>query len=208
MKRALTTIILGCLAFLPLGGAHFFKIDDSERVFDPLNATFEVECVKNFEISGNSVITFKNGEWRGKVFPDTDIVSGFAWIENVFSADLVKQNQGKEVIAEIHCNAGGSHSWFEVQIFDSVNGTRLGNILTEFIDNVHPFPGLGHISTRTRNWKDADPHCCPSKYVLTSWIWGDDNWELFSSEIWNKEDGYEYKEEIKPFENHVFNIRT
>ena len=156
--------------------------DEAEVSFDALNATFEVECMDDV-----GPVPFVDGEWASDVFDDIGRSSHYAWINDTQVAELVNDSPGPEVAVEIVCNWGGSHSTFEVQVFagNSSKATRLGQVLhgqLEWADGSRSV-----VQTNQRRWMPSDPHCCPSKFVLTNYEWADDRWVETSSEVWAKE---------------------
>ena len=106
--------------------------------------------------------------------------------------ELVEESPGPEVLAEIGCSGGGSHTSYEVQVFagNTSEPRRLGQILYEFVeDHAHTvfwikYGSENTFTTRTRVWQGYDAHCCPSKYVLTDYKWIDGDWVETDSEAW------------------------
>lgn len=156
--------------------------DEAEVRFDALNATFEVECIDDV-----GPVPFVDGEWASDVFDDIGRSSHYARIYDTQVAELVNDSPGPEVAVEIVCNWGGSHSTMEVQVFagNSSKATRLGQILQGQLERAGGPWSV--VQTNQRRWMPSDPHCCPTKFVLTNHEWRTDRWVETSSEVWAKE---------------------
>ncbi len=103
-------------------------------------------------------------------------------------AELVEGSPGPEVAVGIMCNSGGTHSTFEVQVFagNSSEATRLGQVLHGQLEwTGGRWSSL--VQTSQRLWMPSDPHCCPSKFVLTNHEWRDGRWVEAYSEVLVKE---------------------
>ena len=156
--------------------------------FDVENATFDV-CISPWRDGGP--VSFTDGGWEDEIYDD-DLgrPGGFAWVTEVAIGELVEESPGPEVLAEIGCSGGGSHTDYEVQVFAGNTGEarRLGRILYEVVeDHAHTAWWIKYgsdITTRKRVWQGYDAHCCPSKYVLTDYKWIDGDWVETDSEAW------------------------
>lgn len=49
MKRILITVFVCFLAFVPLMGVYFFKVDDNTKSFQLKKETIELESIKSFK---------------------------------------------------------------------------------------------------------------------------------------------------------------
>ena len=185
--RAPLYVGLGVIAVAVLFGLLVGDSDGSEVEFDAMNATFEVGCNSPWEDRGGPV-PFADGEWKDTFHPDSTNDRHMAWIIELEVAELVEGSPGPEVAVGILCNSGGTHSEFEVQVFagNSSEATRLGQVLHGQLEwTGGRWSSL--VQTSQRRWMPSDPHCCPSKFVLTNYEWADDRWVERSSEVWAKE---------------------
>ena len=205
MKRFFTILTFLCLVSIPLLAKELIAEDKNGRSFDVLNSAYSVGCLKDFGYAHEPIIEFSDGEWESQGRLDSEIFVPRVWISEYFIADLVKESPGKEVIAEFHCNDGGETSSFEVQVFNGETGDRLGSILTEFIEYLHPFPSAGQIALKTREWRGNDPNCCHSSFSIVAWKWGGSDWMKVSTEIWEKHEIEEKQRNHPP--NHDLNQR-
>lgn len=162
--------------------------DESQLRFDPRNATYPVDCTSPWE-DEDGPVPFVDGAWQDTVHPDDhlDRPASIAYVNEVAITELVEGSPGPEVAVGIYCNSGGSHSTFEVQVFagNSSSATRLGQVLhgrLEWAGSSWPV-----VQTSQRRWMPSDPHCCPSRTVLTSHEWLDDRWVETSTQVWVKE---------------------
>jgi len=187
MKRFVTILTFFGLLAIPLLVKELITGDKNAESFDVLNSAYSVGCLKDFGYAHEPLIEFSDGEWESQGRLDSELFVPRVWISEYFIADLVKESPGKEVIAEFHCNDGSTSSSFEVQVYNSQNGVRLGSILTEFIEYLYPFPSIGQIAVKSRQWRQGDAHCCPSSYAITSYRWKKEDWTEVSKEIWEKE---------------------
>jgi hypothetical protein len=163
--------------------------------FDVENATFDV-CISPWRDGGP--VSFTDGGWEDEIYDDDPLddwagrPGGFAWVTEVAIGELVEESPGPEVLAEIGCSGGGSHTDYEVQVFagNTSEPRRLGRILYEFVEDhadteLHfKYGSENTITTRNRVWQGYDAHCCPSKYVLTNYKWMDGDWAETRSEAW------------------------
>ena len=186
---------LGVVAVAVLFALLVGDSDPTEVELDVENATFDVSCV--FTLEGDPV-PFTNSGWGGEIYDDDPLddwpglPGESAWVTEVAIRELVEESPGPEVLAEIGCSGGGSHTAFEVQVFagNTSEARRLGRILYEVVDNhadteFHfKFRSEDTITTRKRVWQGYDAHCCPSKYVLTDYKWIDGDWVETDSEAW------------------------
>ena len=158
--------------------------------FDVENATFDV-CISPWRDGGP--VSFTDGRWEDEIYDD-DLgrPGGFASVTEVAIGELVEESPGPEVLAEISCSGGGSHTSYEVQVFagNTSEPRRLGQILYGFVED-HArtvfwikYGYENSFTTRTRVWQGYDAHCCPSKYVLTYYKWMDGDWAETGSEAW------------------------
>ncbi len=176
-------------------GAPTTAAPATEVEFDVRNATFDVSCVYGPE---SGPVPFIDGGWGGEIYDDDplDDYPGLpgnrVWVREVAIGELVEESPGPEVLAEIGCSGGGSHTAYEVQVFAGNTGEarRLGRILYEVVDD-HAytvshfrFGSENTITTRKRVWQGYDAQCCPSKYVLTDYKWIDGDWVETDSEAW------------------------
>jgi len=176
-------------------GAPTTAAPATEVEFDVRNATFDVSCEYGPE---SGPVPFIDGGWGGEIYDDDplDDYPGLpgnrVWVREVAIGELVEESPGPEVLAEISCSGGGSHTDYQVQVFAGNTGEarRLGRILYEVVeDHAHTawwikYGSENTITTRTRVWQGYDAHCCPSKYVLTDYKWIDGDWAETDSEAW------------------------
>ena len=172
----------------PAESAHVSSLDPIE--FDVENATFDV-CISPWRDGGP--VSFTDGGWEDEIYDD-DLgrPGGFAWVTEVAIGELVEESPGPEVLAEIGCSGGGSHTDYEVQVFagNTSEARRLGRILSEVVEDhsdteLHfKYGSENTFTTRMRVWQGYDAHCCPSKYVLTDYKWIDGDWAETDSEAW------------------------
>lgn len=187
MKRFVTILTFFGLLVIPLLVKELVTEDKNAESFDVLNSVYSVDCLKDFGYTHEPLIQLSDGEWESQGRLDSELFVPRVGISEYFIADLVTESPGKEVIVEFHCNDGATSSSFEVQVFNSKSGLRLGSILTEFIEYLHPFPSSGQIAVKSRQWRHGDANCCPSSYVITSYRWKKEDWSVISEEIWQKE---------------------
>ena len=171
-------------------GAPTTAAPATEVEFDVENATFDV-CISPWRDGGP--VSFTDGGWEDEIYDD-DLgrPGGFAWVTEVAIGELVEESPGPEVLAEISCSGGGSHTDYQVQVFagNTSEPRRLGQILYGFVED-HArtvfwikYGYENSFTTRTRVWQGYDAHCCPSKYVLTNYKWMDGDWAETGSEAW------------------------
>jgi hypothetical protein len=162
--------------------------DGSQLKFDPRNATYHVDCTSPWE-DEDGPVPFVDGAWQDTVHPDDhlDRPASIAYVNEVAITELVEVSPGPEVAVGIYCNSGGSHSTFEVQVFagDSSEAMRLGQVLHGYLEWAGGSWPV--VQTKRRRWMPSDPHCCPSRFVLTNYEWRDDRWVETSAEVWAKE---------------------
>jgi len=173
-----------------LWASDLLTAKSESKYFDVANSTYSIDCVKNLGLKNTSPITLSDGEWQSKPQLDSDLTGVYVWISEYFVADLVKESPGEEVVVEFHCynGNGATSSSFEVQVFNGENGQRVGSILREFIEYLHPFPSLGQIAVKSRHWQKGDQNCCPSSFMITTWKWEAIDWKKVSTEIWEKQE--------------------
>ena len=198
MSRYLVTFFFCCLAALPLTISELLDRQKNFRDFDLLNATYSVECLEKFGFNSKFSLKLSDGEWKSQARPDSESNHSHVWISEFFSADIVPDSPGEELIVQFYCNDGDNGSSFEVQIFDAANHEMIGAPLKELIEYIRPFPSHGEIGLKERVWADIDPHCCPSRYTITKWKWSNEKWNKVSIESWARENNLQNTEEKPP----------
>mgnify|MGYP006116959275 CR=1 FL=1 len=193
LRSAVAGIVLIVVVLL-VGFKDSLFSEDVE--FDVMNAT--IQTCEGWWHAKDGPITFIDGDHVGEIFDDDPLdeypgrPGGYGHITRVETVEIIADSPGKEVIAEIGCNGGGTMYSVQTQVFagNSKEPKQLGALLCCALEEAgvyyHPETGrfFEALVTSQRAYGvnpyngSSDPNCCPSGKLLMWNEWSDGEWTM------------------------------